>query len=167
MLPVQTPQRSESYYVRRSLLSDAAVIAVLVVCLFASAWAARFFVRFLLPSLRTNKWGAHPGLVTFSLLGVVRGIFVFVCGYLLARFLRRVSPWHVVVGLAILSVILVVWVTPWSGLSLIAAHEGTTVPIILIEDAIGPLCLFLFLSLGIWCQRRGSHKHRITEQQDK
>jgi len=137
------------------LLRDIAVIVALFPCLFVSGWLGLHLTRLLLSVISIRHFGIYAGLVSFPLDGVVRGVFHFLCGYLLARLLRRVNPWHVLGGLAIVVALVIVGATPWTELAEFAALSETTVPIFLFDSIIGPLCLLLFLSLGVWWQRQG------------
>ena len=140
------------------LVQDIIVIVALTLCLLVSGWLGLRLGRLLLPLVATERLGVYVGLVTFPLLSVVKGIFHFLCGYFLARWLRRINPWHIVGGLAVFVAVLAVLETPWSKLPQIAALSKTTVPILLVDDAVGPLFLLLFFSLGIYWQQRGSQK---------
>ena len=142
-------------------LRDIFITVAFFLSLFVVNWLGVFLGRkLLLQVVPTGQLGVYVGLVTFPVLGVARGVFHFLCGYWLGRLLRRINPWHVITGVAVLVALLFVVITPWTQLSEVAALAGTTPIIMLVQDLVGPVCLLLFLSFGVWYQRRKAHTQR-------
>jgi hypothetical protein len=144
---------------------DLLVIVAFVLCLLASSWLSfRFCRAFLLFSMGHT---AVVPLIASFLLYTARGLLHFFCGYWLAKLLQRVSPWYVVGGLAIGAALLIlVLMGLRTHLDILNIRNGSAImaaPFFLALDVFGQDCPLLFLSLGIWCQRRTqrrTHKGR-------
>jgi hypothetical protein len=138
-----------AYPVSRDIL----VIVALVLCLLAGSWASfHFCYTFVLHSLgRTVIW---PSVAMF-LLSTAKGLFHFLCGYWLARLLRRVNPWYVLAGLAVVAALFLLALAGFRPhLDFRNSRSVIPVPFFLAFDVFGENCLLLFLALGIWYQRR-------------
>lgn len=137
-----------------ALSRDILVIVALVLCLLAGSWVSFRFCYTLL-SLSLGRVVFWPSFAMF-LLSTAKGVFHFLCGYWLARLLRRVSPWYVVAGLAAVAALLIFVLAVLRLLQdVLHGPAVTAAPLFLAIDVFGEKnCLLLFLSLGIWYQRR-------------
>jgi hypothetical protein len=143
------------------LLRDIMAIVALILCLLVGV-ILEFYLSGALISFSLRGMSVVPVLAG-SALYTASGLFHFLCGFWLAKSLRQINPWYVVIGLAVASVLL----TTLAMLGLkphIAASATTAGPLILASpfllalDVLNESCLLLFLSLGIWCQRRTLYK---------
>lgn len=151
---MQTVSPSTAIY---PLPRDIVVIVALVLCLLAGSWVTLHLCHTLV-SLSLGGMVVVPAIAAF-LLYTTKGIFHFLCGYWLARLLRRVSPWYVVGGLAIVAALVILVLAGLRPhLDFASLMAVTAAPLFLASDVFGQDCLLLFLSLGIWFQRRMSHK---------
>jgi hypothetical protein len=147
---MQTASHSPvAYPVTRDIL----VVIALVLCLLAGSWASFHFCHTLLLSLSLGRIAVSFALF---LLSTAKGLFHFLCGYWLARLLRRVNPWYVPAGLAVVAVLFLLVLAGFRPHAdfFFDSRSVIPVPFLLAFDVFGENCLLLFLALGIWCQRR-------------
>lgn len=148
-------QIASSSPANHTLRNDIAAIVALVLCLLAGSWVT-FHVCRTLASLSLEGRVVVSSFASF-LFFTTRGVFLFFCGYWLARLLRRVSPWYVVGGLAIVAVLLICVLTGVRPrLDVLDGSAVTAAPFFLAADVFRGDCLLLLLCLGIWYQRRVS-----------
>lgn len=156
--PYQSPE-SEAPLDRTkkaSVLRDAGVILTFLVALYlvgvvtlrVGGWIAP-----LLPQIRLPGIGGVNFLVASLLLRVIGNTAI---GFLLARQLGRINPWHVWAGLLLVAVTLSVNHVSQIDLEWVATELGLSPTAFFVKEFIGLVLIMLSLALGIWYGRRAT-----------
>ncbi len=139
---------------RASVLRDAGVILAFLVSLYfvgVVAFRVGGLIAPLLPRIVLPGMGVVNFLVASLLLHMIGNTAI---GFLLARCLRRINPWHVWTGLLLIAVVYTVDHASQIDLEWVEAELGLSATAFFVKEFGGLVLILLSLALGIWYGRR-------------